>query len=67
MKYKEFKQLSAEQIEELRQRYLSEKRDNVSALELANAKEIVSDKELYDEYCTTLFTDDDFFCTAGGA
>jgi len=71
MKYKEYRELSKEQILELKGKYLSEKcykagRD-VSMSELADADSLVSDKELWDEFQTTLFTDDDFSCSSGGA
>lgn len=66
--YKSLHELSAEQISELKQSYLCNvKYENtgVSYGMLANADNIVTDKELEDEYGSTSFTDDDFFCTAG--
>lgn len=65
--YKTLHELSAEQISELKQSYLCNvKYENtgVSYGMLANADNIVTDKELEDEYGSTSFTDDDFLCTA---
>ena len=57
------KDLTPEQKLELKQAMLTQDRD-VSYGELANADELVSDKQLEDAYGDTEFTDDDFFCTA---
>ena len=56
------KDLSDEQKLELKQALLTQDRD-VSYGELANADELVSDKQLEDAYGDTEFTEDDFFCT----
>lgn len=65
--YKTLKELSADQITELKQSYLCHikmKGKGVSYGELAAADELVSNEELEEEYGSTPFTDDDFFCTA---
>jgi len=56
------KDLTPEQKRELKQALLTQDRD-VSYGELANADELVSDKQLEDAYGDTEFTEDDFFCT----
>lgn len=56
-------ELTPEQKLELKQNYLSRNED-VSYGELADADELVTDKELEEEYGSTDFTSDDFFCTA---
>jgi hypothetical protein len=56
------KDLTQEQKIELKQALLTQDRD-VSYGELANADELVSDKQLEDAYGSTEFTEDDFFCT----
>lgn len=56
------KDLTHEQKFELKQALLTQDRD-VSYGELANADELVSDKQLEDAYGDTEFTEDDFFCT----
>ncbi len=61
------RELNRDQLEELKQHYLTEMNgDNgTSYEELAFADNIVSDEEIYDAYADTIFTNDDFFCTAG--
>ena len=56
------KDLTPVQKLELKQALLTQDRD-VSYGELANADELVSDKQLEDAYGDTEFTEDDFFCT----
>ena len=56
------KDLTPDQKRELKQSLLTQDRD-VSYGELANADELVSDKQLKDAYGDTEFTEDDFFCT----
>lgn len=56
------KDLTPDQKIELKQALLTQDRD-VSYGELANADELVSDKQLEDAYGDTEFTEDDFFCT----
>ena len=56
------KDLTPDQKLELKQALLTQDRD-VSYGELANADELVSDKQLEDAYGDTEFTEDDFFCT----
>lgn len=56
--------LSSDQLHELRQNYLIANQENVSWDDLANADSIVSMEELKAEYGTTLFSYDDFICTS---
>ena len=56
------KDLTPDQKLELKQALLTQDRD-VSYGEIANADELVSDKQLEDAYGDTEFTEDDFFCT----
>jgi hypothetical protein len=58
------KELSRDQITELKQTYLCENNSNVSWDELANADRNVSDEELENYFSSTAFFDDDFRCTA---
>lgn len=57
------KDLTSDQKLELKQALLTQDCD-VSYGELANADELVSDKQLEDAYGDTEFTEDDFFCSA---
>lgn len=54
-------ELSKRQKEELKQRLYCEKNENASYGELANINELVSDKELFEEYGHIDFVEDDFF------
>ncbi len=54
-------ELNRVQLEELKQRYYTEKNENVSYGELADIDNIVSDKEIFEEYEGVEFTEDDFF------
>lgn len=62
-------ELSSEQMEELKQHYLInhllevENRE-ASYEEIANASEIVPDDIILDTYGGTIFSNDDFTCTA---
>ena len=58
-------ELTREQLEELKQRYYMERNDSVSYGGLASIDELVSDKEIFEEYDYIDFVNDDFFCTCG--
>lgn len=62
-------ELSRDQLIELKQAYITEKNDEVgegtSWGELADADELISDKEIFAAYECYSFSNDDFFCTAG--
>jgi hypothetical protein len=62
-------ELSRDQLIELKQAYITEKNDEVgegtSWGELADADELVDDKEIFAAYECYDFVNDDFFCTAG--
>lgn len=65
---KTLKQLTAEQITELKQNYLANVAyigEGVSYGELANADELVTMEELEQEYGAVAFSNDDFACSAG--
>lgn len=63
-----FDELSKEQLVELKQRILVERNDQrgegTSYGELADADELVSDEDLKDWYGGTVFSPDDFTCSA---
>ena len=59
------KELSANQIHELKESILCNRDDHVSYGELLAADELVSDEELAEEYDGYTFGPDDFFCSAG--
>lgn len=55
------KDLSKNQLEELKQRYYTEKNENVSYGELANIDGLVTDEEVFEEYKDIDFVEEDFF------
>lgn len=55
------KELNRNQLEELKQRYYTEKNGNASYGELANINELVTDEEVMKEYDNVDFVEDDFF------
>ena len=60
------KDLSREQLTELKQRYYTDVLEhNISYYEMALINELVTDEEIFDYYSSTTFTCDDFFCTCG--
>jgi len=64
-------ELSRDELIELKQRYLMEKReeeheDEPSYGELANVDELISDDEVYAEFDYIDFEKDDFFCNQKG-
>lgn len=58
------KDLSRDQLIELKQHYLCEQDMQPSWGELADADELVSDETVFEEYADIHFVNDDFFCTA---
>jgi hypothetical protein len=64
---KTVKELTREQLIELKQNYLTQKMDekgeSPSYGELAEADQTVTDDEIYAEYDGTMFSDDDFLCS----
>ena len=62
-------ELTREQLAELKQDYLIQMAEEtgaeVYASEMANADAIVPDATIFEAYEGTVFTDDDFLCTAG--
>ena len=66
----DFDELTRDQIIELKQHMLCERDDEnggsgVSYGELLLADELISDDEVLAEYGHVVFTEDDFFCSAG--
>ena len=59
------KELTREQLIELKQKYYTERNENVSYGELADIDNLVSDNEIFEEYGDITFVEEDFFCTSG--
>lgn len=64
------RELSKDQLDELKQHYLDDKIQEKKGRtpymsELADADELVPDKEVFAAYEGVEFSGDDFFCTAG--
>ncbi len=55
--------LSKQQLLELKERYYTERNENVSFGELANIDILVTDEEIFNEYDGIEFTSEDFFCS----
>lgn len=55
-----FKDLSKEQVNQLKQRLYCERNENVSYGELANIDSLVSDEEVEKEYGDISFVEEDF-------
>lgn len=53
-------ELSRDQLVELKQHYLCDTSYHVYTSELADADNIISDEEIFEEYADTEFTEDDF-------
>lgn len=66
---KTVKELTREQLIELKQNYLTKKMDekgeSPSYGELAEAGWTITDDEIFKEYDGTMFSDDDFMCSCG--
>ena len=56
------KDLTREQLIELKQRYYTERNENVSYGELADIDNLVSDNEIFEEYGHITFVAEDFLC-----
>lgn len=67
MTMKTVKELTRDQLVELKQNYLTQKMDekgeSPSYGELAKADKTITDDEIYAEYDGTMFSDDDFSCS----
>lgn len=55
------RELNRKQLEELKQRYYTEKNENVSYGELADIDKLVTDNEIFEEYEHIEFCEEDFF------
>lgn len=62
----ELAELSREQIIELKEHILCQDKEaeGVSYGELLDADELIPDSRVKEEYSGTIFSEDDFFCTA---
>ena len=62
-------ELNREQLTELKcsilADWMSASNASPSYSDLANVDALISDEQAFDEYPDTVFTNDDFFCTAG--
>ena len=56
--------LTREQLIELKERYYTERNENVSYGELADVDNLVRDNEIFEEYGHITFVEEDFFCTS---
>lgn len=56
------KELTREQLTELKQNYYCEINENVSWGELANIDDLVSDDKIFEEYKNFYFVEEDFSC-----
>ncbi len=56
------KELSRNELIELKQKYYSQKNNNVNYSEIASIDEIVLDSEVFIAYENVEFTEEDFFC-----
>lgn len=56
------KELTREQLTQLKEQYYIEKNNNVSYGELADIDNLVSDNEVFEEYEHITFVEEDFFC-----
>ena len=56
------KDLTREQLIELKQRYYTERNEDVSYGELADIDNLVSDNEIFEEYGHITFVEEDFLC-----
>lgn len=54
------KELTREQLEQVKQYYYMGKNESVSWGELANIDNLVSDEEIFKAFEDTIFTEDDF-------
>lgn len=54
--------LTREQLIELKERYYTERNENVSYGELADVDNLVSDNEIFEEYGHITFVEEDFLC-----
>ena len=56
------KELTREQLTQLKEQYYIEKNNNVSYGELVDIDNLVSDNEVFEEYGHITFVEEDFFC-----
>lgn len=56
------KELTREQLTQLKEQYYIERNENVSYGELADIDNLVSDNEIFEEYGHITFVAEDFLC-----
>lgn len=56
------KELTREQLTQLKEQYYIENNNNVSYGELASINELVSDTEIFERYEHITFVEEDFLC-----
>ena len=54
------RELNREQLEELKVNYYVERHEDMSYDDIVNINNLVSDKEVFEEYAGTMFTEEDF-------
>lgn len=54
------RELNPTQLRQLKESYYTEKHESVSYGELANIEALVSDEEVFEEYTSTYFVEEDF-------
>jgi len=57
-------ELNRDELTELKLHYYSKSHPDYSYSEMASINSLVSDKEIFEEYDNTTFTQDDFFCNS---
>lgn len=54
------RELNSEQLEKLKVNYYAERHEDMSYGDIVDINNLVSDKEVFEEYAGTMFTEDDF-------
>lgn len=54
------RELNSEQLEKLKVNYYAERHEDMSYDDIVDINNLVSDKEVFEEYAGTMFTEEDF-------
>lgn len=54
------RELNSEQLEKLKVNYYAERNEDMSYGDIVDINNLVSDKEVFEEYAGTIFTEEDF-------
>jgi len=54
------RELNSEQLEKLKVNYYAERHEDMSYGDIVDINNLVSDKEVFEEYAGTMFTEEDF-------